>query len=338
MIRKHGKPVDIARFKQALLNYDTLRAIINKNRAFGRKTQSKAMRVSRCPLCGFGGKPGSPKIFGIRYYFCRECGLYFADRVLPPNDTFDYYRTNKGYSRLSYADRKTYHYRAKEISLPKIRFVSQFLKPSQRRWLDVGSGIGDVIFNLKNEGYIARGIEISDNSLRFAKQVFGVSLESVSVSELLKEEGGSRFDVVSYFGVLEHMPFPLEELKSAFKLLAPGGILVLEVPNAMSLSVALDFCFPDTTVRQATPFLHLTLFSEQTLRYIAKTFKLVPRGIWFLGLDFFNLILHLGAQEHGFLSSSTCKKLLRLNNHIQMFIDRSEISDEIIFIAQKKTE
>lgn len=336
MIRKHGKPIDILKFKRALLDYGVIRSIIKKNCVFGRKVaKSNSGRVVKCPLCSSRGEKVGPQIFHIGYCLCKKCGLYFADRMLPQEQVSGYYRLSKSYSRFSYADKKVYRYRAKEVSFPKIRFVSQFLKPTQRRWLDVGSGIGDVVYNLKKRGFNARGIEISDTSVAFARDVFGVTLEKTSVNEVLKKEGEGSFDVVSYFGVLEHMPYPLKEIQSALRLLSPGGVIVMEVPNAKSFSVKADFCFPASVVRQATPFLHLMLFSEQTLGYLSKKFNLRPLGIWFLGLDFYNLILHLGAQKSDFFRSELCQKMLELNNDIQSLLDKRELSDEIIFVAQK---
>ena len=43
------------------------------------------------------------------------------------------------------------------------------------------------------------------------------------------------YDLVSLFDVLEHIPRPQHLLREAHRLLRPGGLLVIKVPNAANL-------------------------------------------------------------------------------------------------------
>ena len=68
-------------------------------------------------------------------------------------------------------------------------------------------------------------------------------------------------DAVTMFHVLEHFRKPLEELKSAFHVLKPGGLLVVEVPHARDLLIELCPAFRDYTFWSE----HLVLHTRESL-------------------------------------------------------------------------
>lgn len=338
MIKKFGKPVDIMRFKKSMVNHGKLTEIIESNARFGKIVASspESEFVLKCPICGCENSKQGPVVYEIGYKICVYCGMYYASPRLSRGKLEKYYEKNSGYSKTSYADKETYKYRAKEVSLPKIDFVSNLMTKSACRWLDVGSGIGDVVYNLRVRGVDARGLELSEESIKFSKEVFEVDLEKKSIDDVLIEEGEGSYDVVSYFGVLEHMSDPLEQVERACRIISPGGLLVLEVPSSESFSVLTDSFFKESVVRQMTPFQHIMLFSQKTLITLAEKFSLKAEAMWFIGLDLYNFLLHIGAMVPSFLESDVCSKILGLNNEIQEVFDKKEMSDQILFVARKK--
>lgn len=337
MIKKIGKPVDILRFKNSMFDEGTLRSLVNKYEKLCKFIceNPKTNIIDKCPICNTRKRHLAQTVYGIGYNECDRCGMLYTDKQLDMDELKKYYAKSKDYSRLTYSNKKVYKYRTKNISSPKIDFISRYIKTRKKRWLDVGSGIGDVVYNLKKSGFEARGLEVSEESIKFSKEIFGLNLENKTISELLKEEGPASFDVVSYFGVLEHMPEPIEQVSCAIKLLSPGGLLVLDVPNAKSFSVMTDMFFPGSVVRQTVPAFHIMLFSSKSLLALARKFKLKPEAMWLMGLDFYNLILHLGLRIPGFLKSDICQKLLSLNNELQSVLDANEMSDDILFVCRK---
>jgi 2-polyprenyl-3-methyl-5-hydroxy-6-metoxy-1,4-benzoquinol methylase len=49
------------------------------------------------------------------------------------------------------------------------------------------------------------------------------------------EGGAGRYSVISMADVLEHMPYPKAGLKAAHRLLRPGGVLFVSMPNMDSM-------------------------------------------------------------------------------------------------------
>lgn len=104
---------------------------------------------------------------------------------------------------------------------------------SGRRLLEVGAGAGFFVKSAAEHGFEAIGVEPSDLAARYARSELGVDVRTgfLETSEVSTE----TFDVVCMWHVLEHAADPLALLEAARARLAPGGRLVLEVPNVDSV-------------------------------------------------------------------------------------------------------
>lgn len=109
----------------------------------------------------------------------------------------------------------------------------------QGRLLDVGTGFGFFLVEMRKRGWEAVGVEISQKAMDYAKNVLGLTLhlgplEKVGFSE-------SEFDVVSSFYVIEHLPQPMEFLRECYRILKPGGMLLLRYPHTTPIKNLLGF-------------------------------------------------------------------------------------------------
>ena len=118
--------------------------------------------------------------------------------------------------------------------------LAPHLPPGARRYLDIGCGYGGSLVAFARAGFEVLGIDIDDLLLGFARancQDHGLGEPALHASILddgLPVRLGS-FDVITLLAVIEHVPDVLQTLKNALDLLAPGGILVLDIPNKDSL-------------------------------------------------------------------------------------------------------
>ncbi|HET7876071.1 MAG TPA: class I SAM-dependent methyltransferase [Methylomirabilota bacterium] len=104
------------------------------------------------------------------------------------------------------------------------------------RYLDVGCGSGGGLGVAKALGWQVAGIEMDEAAARKARRF----TEELHVGDALTAPfapGG--FDVVSAFHVLEHVPDPVAVVKRMLGWLAPGGVAIIEVPNAGGLGARL---------------------------------------------------------------------------------------------------
>lgn len=96
------------------------------------------------------------------------------------------------------------------------------------RLLDVGAGIGQYVADMETVGWEAQGVEPSSAAVELAQRA-GRSVRQGDVfSAHLDHE---RFDLISFWHVLEHLYDPVAALERTRTLLAPGGQVLIAVPN-----------------------------------------------------------------------------------------------------------
>ncbi len=121
--------------------------------------------------------------------------------------------------------------------------------------LDLGCGRGEALALLQEEGVECRGIDSSAAMVRRSSQR-GLRVEQGDLLEgLAGVEPGSVGGIVS-FHVIEHLPPEAVDrlVRLAFAALRPGGLLLLETPNPLSVSVtARSFWLDPTHVRPVHP-------------------------------------------------------------------------------------
>jgi 2-polyprenyl-3-methyl-5-hydroxy-6-metoxy-1,4-benzoquinol methylase len=169
------------------------------------------------------------------------------------------------------------------IWAPTVKEVAGFRYPG--RWLDVGFGNGGLLELAAEWGYEVLGIDTREQAVA-AMQSRGFNATTINFHSVLDEE---FFDVISFFDVIEHLPFPKETLRHAKKMLKPEGVLVVSMPNMDSAA------WRDLDAREMNPYWseieHLHNFSRKRLVLLLEecgfdflSFE-VPTGRWRLGMQ-----------------------------------------------------
>ncbi len=121
--------------------------------------------------------------------------------------------------------------------------------------LDLGCGRGEALALLRDQGIAGRGVDSSARMVQLCRER-GLEAEEGDLFETLAGvPEGSLGGVVS-FHVVEHLPAgALDRLvRLAYRALRPGGVLILETPNPLSVVVAArNFWLDPTHVRPVHP-------------------------------------------------------------------------------------
>jgi 2-polyprenyl-3-methyl-5-hydroxy-6-metoxy-1,4-benzoquinol methylase len=113
--------------------------------------------------------------------------------------------------------------------------LEPILKYKKRgRLLEIGPWIGLFSCNAKDAGFDVTAIEMNSGCVDFLNAVVRVEAIQSSNPAATMNAMEKKFDVIALWHSLEHLPDPWLVLQSAAERLAPGGILLVAVPNIES--------------------------------------------------------------------------------------------------------
>lgn len=162
----------------------------------------------------------------FRLLRCRFCGLVLTDprptaAELEAYYGHDYWGTARP-DDLTWVRRDQRH---------RIAFLHRFRR--RGRLLDVGCGLGLFLLALDSSRWERYGIEPMPVPYREAASRLGANRiypGELTAADLPRE----HFDVITFWDALEHLPNPRAALEEAFRLLRPGGLVLLSLPNFAS--------------------------------------------------------------------------------------------------------
>lgn len=103
---------------------------------------------------------------------------------------------------------------------------------SEGKILEIGCGNGDRLALLKKLGWQTLGIEPDAKSTEIAR---ARGLEIINQPFKVGLVPENSIDAILLCHVIEHLPDPIETLKECYRILRPGGSLILLTPNTRSL-------------------------------------------------------------------------------------------------------
>ena len=110
-------------------------------------------------------------------------------------------------------------------------FLSDPRAPKTGSLLDIGCGTGNFLSAARAAGYDVTGVELNQNAARFARERLNLNVLPLRLEDFVREHPKKKFDVVTFFEVLEHQDKPQAFLKLAKSCLGKRGYVVLSVPN-----------------------------------------------------------------------------------------------------------
>jgi SAM-dependent methyltransferase len=238
-----------------------------------------------CDLCqADDARPlfeGQDRLHGLPGTFtvvqCQQCGLIYLNPRPARHEIgafyLDDYEPHVGFERVRHKRlaRLEYNYGLGK----RRRLIEAFVKPG--RLLDVGCGDGSFLYYMREHGWQVYGQEINASAAAYACQELGLD---VAVGELgdIAFPGG-HFGAVTLWNVLEHLHSPYASLVEIRRILKPGGLLVVAVPNRSGLDARI---FGPAWVGYDVPR-HLYTFTPATLEaMLAKAgFQAVSRQCLF---------------------------------------------------------
>ena len=129
--------------------------------------------------------------------------------------------------------------------------------------IDVGCGRGEWLELLKENGFVAKGIDIN-NVFAFECRDRGMKVTIGDAIEVLRKEKAFSHGAITAFHLVEHLPVRamIALFDESFRVLKPGGVIIFETPNPDNILVGCRNFYIDPTHRNPIP--------SSTLRFIAE--------------------------------------------------------------------
>lgn len=174
-----------------------------------------------CPICDrLSAAPALEKHGRYALFACLDCGLQFwSPRVLPTPEWYELMYSGRDANLLPLEPGHKY-------------FLSDPQAPRSGDLLDVGCGTGNFLAAARDRGFRVSGTELDRGAAGFAREKLAFeNIHPFSIIDFATKYPAAKYDVVTFFEVLEHQADPAAFLRSIVSCLRPGGYIALSVPN-----------------------------------------------------------------------------------------------------------
>jgi len=216
-----------------------------------------------CPVCDVDDSTWVFSKAGFDFVKCRHCGLLHVNPQLTASTQDSIYKQSKTAEHWIKVQKKNKEqsWNADHKYLPALSELAS-LYPQRGKLLDVGCSIGQFLTLARDAGWSVQGIELNADAAAIARRDYGLSIIEKKIEEAGLDDG--EFDVVTLWGVFEHLTDPNGMLKSVRRILKKDGLVLFFVPNGHSLIIRLSREHNSTVSGRA----HLWYFTPATMEKI----------------------------------------------------------------------
>ena len=239
--------------------------MIEKNMMNTNNKKKEDIIYVKCPLCDYKISNNfftrtfiSP--FNQQCYYlykCSVCGMEFWEplKIIPEfyeNEVLHMYKfLHSGKSRLAVHHKPFFKY----------------FPFNTGKLLDIGCGNGIFLAESQRAGFEVYGIDIDKKSVKTAKEKLKLrNIFNMSLADFVEcaQKERLKFDIITFFEVLEHQDNPKEFLQNVSRLLKRTGYIAGSVPNKDRLFANLE----RMTNHVDLPPHHFLYFSKKSLKFL----------------------------------------------------------------------
>lgn len=210
---------------------------------------------------------------------CRRCSLIYSNPRIRPvdQDLIQEYHPSLTKNAEEYDPSRFEKERMQVRDYADTMKYLASLYPRRGRLLELGCGMGFLLNAFSEDGWDVIGIEPDRGFCEFIEKRHGLK----AIPSILEKSGilDNSLDVVVFIHVIEHVPDPLATLRSIYRVLKPGGHLVIETPRYDSLM----FKLLRHRERSVSCDGHIYFFTTETLRKLYEKAGFEHRQVRYVG-------------------------------------------------------
>tara|TARA_B100000700_G_scaffold331812_1_gene469421 strand:- start:149 stop:1102 length:954 start_codon:yes stop_codon:yes gene_type:complete len=245
--------------------------------------KEKYFELRACPLCESEKSNEAFIVENFSYHKCSNCNSLYTkphlrDGVLDAlydDGTYQVYQDSlvKTGSTI----------RKGVLEQRKFKQIANLLDKEDISLLDVGCGGGTFLEVCKEHNWKVEGVDPSKESLKEDIDIIIGDFNSIDFDK--------QYDVITFWGVLEHLYDPISALSKANQILRKEGLLIFEVPSADSFIGEYLKKYNFSPTRYIESGRHNIFFSRNLINKVAKEEGLEVELIESNGLDIQTIIL-----------------------------------------------
>lgn len=218
-------------------------------------------KPSPCPACDASLAPTRH----VWLWRCKSCGILASTAI--PNIPIE-----STPSKINEIRRRSGLQAVRSLNNSAVlNAITRATGPGPKRLLDVGSGLGFFLTAAANRGFAIAGVEPDANVIEAAR-ASGVSVRHGYFPDCL--EKSAFFDVITFNDVFEHIPDVGRIMIACSNHLAPGGLLVINLPDRKGIFYRVADCLDrlgfhgpfDRMWQRGLPSPHLWYFSHPDIQ------------------------------------------------------------------------
>lgn len=256
------------------------------------------IKLAQCPVCGdneisekFAVKDFLVSGDEFNISSCKNCGLRFTNPRPDDSELYRYYDSEEYVSHANESNNlvnRLYKIARSFTLKSKRKLIEKY--SINKNLLDVGCGTGHFLKQCKNHNWQVTGVEPNSLARNQASQLL-----SGNVFQEISEIPDSRYDVITMWHVLEHLPDLPHTIEKLKKLLHQNGSIIIAVPNYESYEQKM---FKENWAAYDVPR-HLYHFNKTSIKFLFDKHGLKVVEILPMWLDSFYISLLSNKQKSG---------------------------------------
>lgn len=235
-----------------------------------------------CPVCDSPDK----SLFFTKDWFtfskCNQCSMVYLNPRLTVQATYDFYNSpwNAIYNEQKFDIVSQHTELDDEINRTNLDLILGARQGARGELLEIGFASGVFLRAAKAAGFNVHGLELNEPNYQKVRAELGSTIHNVDLFRA--NLPADHFDVIYMRDVFEHVPEPKRMLRELQRIMKPGGLVYIEVPNIEGL------IYKVVKERHVCifGFEHLNYWSPATLQRILDLTGFSVRNTVFESLDF----------------------------------------------------